>query len=396
MGLFDFLSDIPIIGGLFESKDSDDKNGSSIPIVGDVLDAAGNYLKAGLNAPLNNYYRHQQLDDAKDMMAFGSDLQQQNWQKQFSTITQYNDPAAAAARLRNGGFSPSAMFGTGGSAMFSSATPNSGLPSTPSGFYGGNANFSSLAQALNLASQTKLNLAKLPEVEANVQSLLAKAGLDDSQKSLNQLTLKFQSIYGDKMYQSNIAKNVGDYINKLAQAELFNAQGDTARAEKLLKEAQADLVKSQKGLTDSQKTLIDIDARYEEARIQADIDAKKASAQEARAAARRNLSEASLADEKVNTEKTVQTINRFLADIKEGERNFNQATFDTRFRKMLSDLESSEIYSLSEKIRLSDLEAYNAFQRIMLGKTQKGDANKVWQVLHDFDRTTRLNAAKPK
>ena len=291
MGLLDFLSDIPIVGDLFGSKDDGD-GGSSIPIVGDVLDAAGNYLKAGLNAPLNNYYRHQQMDDAKDMMRFSSDLQQENWQNQFSTITQYNDPAAAAARMRNGGFSPAAMFGTGGSAMFSSATPNSGLPSTPSGFYGGNTNFSSLAQALNLASQTKLNLARLPEVEANVQSLLAKAGLDDSQKSLNELSLKLQSVYGDQMYKSNIAKNVGDYLNKLAQAELFNAQGDTQRAEKLLKEAQADLAKSQKVLTESQKTLVDIDARYEEARIQADIDAKKAQAQEARAGAKRNLAQA--------------------------------------------------------------------------------------------------------
>lgn len=328
----------------------------AIPLVGDIASSISGYTKSFLNAPLNNYYRHQQMDDAIDLMRTQGEINQNNWMQQFSTISQYNDPAAVKARYQNAGISPAAAFGSSAVGQ-STATPTGANLSAQQLPFSSNLNASSLAQITNLMASAALSRAKIPEIDSQIQANLAKAGLDASQESLNKLMHKFETAFGSALRSSKVAEQVGNYVNKLAQAELFAHQGKVAEAEAVLKEAQTDLSKATKRLSDAQAAVVEVDAKYEEARISADIDKAKSQSVEARASAKRNYSESA----KIDAEKLAQDLANKISSAR-NEMDVNNAIYDASilvpltqskdrhatFNELKRELQLSKAYKNSE------------------------------------------------
>lgn len=346
----------------------------AIPLVGDIASSISGYTKSILNAPLNNYYRHQQKDDAIDLMRTQGEINQNNWMQQFSTISQYNDPAAVKARYQNAGISPAAAFGSSVVGN-STATPTGANVTAQQLPFSSNLNASSLAQITNLMASAALSRAKIPEIDSQIQANLAKAGLDASQESLNKLMHKFETAFGSALRSSKVAEQVGNYVNKLAQAELFAHQGKVAEAEAVLKEAQTELSRATKRLSDAQAAVVEVDAKYEEARISADIEKAKSQSVEARASAKRNYSEAS----KFDAEKVAQDLSNKIASAR-NEMDVNNAIFDASvlvplqqskdryatFNELKRELQLSKAYKNSETKQKIDAAIQNLAKLIGL------------------------------
>lgn len=329
-------------------------------------------LNSGLQFLGGNYSQSKQIAAQKDLFDY-------IWDKA-------NSPQAQVKNLTASGLNPVGMLGSHGLSEIGS--PSGQI--SPIDYQGiGTTDLTGLAQYIAATADAKKKGVEIPGIEADTQGKL----LDNERKTFENDLLK---MYGNSKMAAEVSLAWQNYAlalqsEDLNKQEIAKKQWEVAKEQALsqVAENQRDILKKELDNKDTEIALRNEQKREEIKTEKSKQSANYASAQESSSAAALNA-------ERVNTERTVQKINRFLADIKEGERNFNQATFDTRFRKMLSDLESSELSALSDKIRLSDLEAYNAFQRILLGKTQHGDANKVWQTLHDLDKTTRLHAAQPK
>lgn len=349
----------------------------AIPLVGDIASSISGYTKSILNAPLNNYYRHQQMDDAIDLMRTQGEINQNNWMQQFSTISQYNDPAAVKARYQNAGISPAAAFGS--SVVGNSAASPTGANVTAQQLpFSTNLNASSLAQITNLMASAALSRAKIPEIDSQIQANLAKAGLDASQESLNKLMHKFETVFGSALRSSKVAEQVGNYFNKLAQAELFAHQGNVAEAEVVLKEAQTELSKATKRLSDAQAAVVEVDAKYEEARISADIDKAKSQSFEARASAKRSYSEASKLDEETVSKKLENNIKKAtnLYDIDNAIYNADVITFlqqstdkERAFQELVRSIKVSKAYKDGDMAKHIDAVLENLARLIGLNVT---------------------------
>ena len=271
------FSGIPIIGGIVDSLFGSGDNG------GQIADTASNYLSWGLNAPMNNYIRHQQSDDAKDLMVWQNNLAKDLWQHQFTTLSQYNDPSAAKQRYLNAGLSPQSMLG--GTTVGQMSSPNPAMTSIPSFVGQGNLNFSSLAQALNLASSTRLNAARIPEIDSHIRQLLSDANLKDKQAEFQELSTKLESIFGADLRKSQIRESLGRYVNLLAQSTLFAEQGKTEESKRALNESQRELNKATKALTDEKKTAVEYENKFAVARQESMIEETRARAERHRTGA---------------------------------------------------------------------------------------------------------------
>lgn len=282
MGL---LSGIPIIGDIVDSVfgSGDNDSSGSGGLVNNLLGTAGNYLSWGLNSPMNNYIRHQQSDDAKDLMVWQNNLAKDLWQHQFSTLSQYNDPAAAKARYLNAGLSPQSMLG--GTTVGQMSSPSPAMTSIPSFVGQGNLNFSSLAQALNLASSTRLNDARIPEIDSHIRQLLSDANLKDKQAEFQDLSTKLESIFGAQLRRSQVRESLGRYVNLLAQSALYAEQGKTEESKRALNDSQRELNNAKKALTDEQKTAVEYENKFAVARQEAMIDETRARAERHRTGA---------------------------------------------------------------------------------------------------------------
>lgn len=193
----------------------------------------------------NQLSRSWQSDEAKAMR----DWQHDEWLSQFDAQNAYNDPSAQVKRLNNAGLNAAAMFGqngsTGNSAMPAVAAapsvPSPGMSSSPLGSVAlGRERQELLSHIGNLAS----SLSQLPLNAANENRLntLIATELDNYQKQ-GKLT-EAQTFYYNALEQLNSihipAKLKSEIALNLKKGELYIAQGDLYKAQKLLTDLEKD------------------------------------------------------------------------------------------------------------------------------------------------------------
>lgn len=242
--------------------------------VGSVASSILQYPSALISAPLNNYYRHQQQDDSKDLMAYQSQLNQQNWHDQFSTIAQYNEPSAVAKRYLDAGISPSAAFG--GSAVGQSGASPSVAPVTPV-LPNNGLNVSSLAQMTALLSAARKDSAQASEITSLLHGKVVSQDLQNEFQELQNIVAHDTL---PKRAQLELKKLLSDCLDLQASAGLKGAQELLSDEQRLKTIAERLLA-----ITDNEQAKVVL------GRITDLIDAKIKSAY---AAAARDTSQASL------------------------------------------------------------------------------------------------------
>lgn len=310
----------------------------------------------------------------------------------------YNSPSHQAAMYQEAGLNPSIALGKGGAIV--SANPSASTPATspmPSGVSGlSPVSFQPLdlqiPQMLNGLGSFLKNLGEADKLgvdtdyakasfNMNLRKLSADASLQEFYAAGEQLTQAIRYGIKDKL----VTKALAECEKAHWDALLSEQQGLTEKVSQRVFESQEKLNDAVARYNGENAALLRLDVlHYEEAFNQrmaigrSQINANNASAEQSRASAS-NLS--------MDT-----GVKAFDLLIKSNEKDISDATKESRINQIKSDCSISQLHAIQEKLRTIDLGAYNAFQRIIYGKTEKGDYSTVYKALHDIPRNVVLNA----
>lgn len=311
--------------------------------------------------------------------------QEYNTSERLAT-QEYNSIGNQVGQFRSAGLNPNVLNNAVG---FQGATPqhSTGATSSP-----GSASLSGIgtsqvpnipqlissgADLVNALSKRQETQATVPLLNEQVQNWILK---NAGQETLNDLmslekTLKESTLPNDiKKSFEELAKLGFEKVVAQQLGKKYESESELTKVEKKVQE-------QVEKLTGENAIVANYVRMNWHRQFNSMLKLQSAQANEANAGA-------ALKSEQINTEKSIQNINRFTADIKEIERNFNQSTFDTRFRQELSKLSALEINNMLEGIKANDMAAYSAFQRILYGKTQDGDLKKVINALDNIDNVS--------
>ena len=315
-----------------------------------AVNLGGSFLGALFNDSQSAKAVERQIQGAKELM----DYEQSN----------YLSPKAQVKNLGAAGINPAAAFGNtapvnvGGSF----AMPNA----QPAMMQVGTQSLSDVAQLLVGAAQAKKAGVEVPNIEEDTQGKV----LDNQRKEFEN---KLLTTYGLRRTAAEVA---------LAEQNVKNAiqTGDNLKIDNSIKEWQSAKEKALSECNEVQRDILkkefenkDTELQLRNRKSEEEIKTEKSKQTANYASAAASRSSASLNASQVK-------INEFIAGIKETERNFEQATFDTRFKQELAKLSAIELQNLQTEIHNKDLDAYNAFQRILFGKTQDGDVKNTLQI----------------
>lgn len=323
-----------------------------------ALNLGGSFLGAAFNKDAANEALQNQVKATKELMAYQQE--------------RYLSPKAQVKNLAEAGLMPSSMFGN-------TAPVNVGgsmaMPTAPSyGIDVGTQSLSEVAQMLVGAAQARKAGVEVPNIEADTKQKI----LDNERKAFE----------NDLLSRYGLQKSAAELALAEQNVKLSLAQTDVALQEKAFKEWSTAKEKALSEVSEKQRDILQKELDNKDTELQLRNEESRQRAAASKASAAESYSAANLNKEKVVTERSQQKINDFVASIKENERNFNQASFDVRFRQELAKLDMLEINTMLEGIKANDQAAYTAFQRILFGKTQEGDFKKVVNALENIDNVT--------
>lgn len=313
---------------------------------------------------------------------------------------EYNSPSHQAAMYQDAGLNPSIALGKGGAIV--SANPSTSSPGSspmPSGVSGlSPVGFQPLdlqiPQLLNGIGGFMKNLGEADKL--GVDTDYAKASFNMNLRKLS-ADASLQEFYaaGEQLTQA-IRYGIKDKLVSKALAECEKAHWDALLSEQqgISEKVRQNVLKSQEALNDAvaryngeNAALLRLDVlHYEEAFNQrmaigrSQINANNASAEQSRASA-----------SNLNMDTGLKAFDLL---IKSNEKDISDATKQERINQIRSDCSVSQLQAIQEQLRTQDLGAYNAFQRIIFGKTEKGDYNKVFGAFKSIPRNVLLNAVK--
>lgn len=145
MGIFDFLSDIPIVGDILEPIGDVVSN---VPVVGEAL---GKQLKKEAQFKDTQRLYDMQLNSQLALQHDAQSFIRDEWTRQFDMTNQYNTYSAQLQRLRAAGLNPNIMLGSGSTSNAVGQSVSSPTPSAPDA----SSAFSAVANRAMIQAQVK-------------------------------------------------------------------------------------------------------------------------------------------------------------------------------------------------------------------------------------------------
>lgn len=312
-------------------------------------------------------------------------FQKDEWTRQFNAINAYNDPKATKERLQNAGLNGSAILNGQGAAIGQST----GSPSAPSGASGlnpmpdlvsqvGFQSQESLFRRLQMLGDMSKNSALLPatkqKLDVEIQNVLndsrfkeIKADSEEFMLSLNKYFSPHERNVGLRQALNNLALTDAETRLAIANGEYVNENKQNLAEERLLTIAKRNL--SQK---EFEKLQLEI-KWYDKIRQQ-EINESRS---------REGLNNAN-----AQTENDLRAGRKLALDLsnelKGLESDFNYATFQKRLEKFSSEVGIVKWTELMSQMEQKDRSAYNAVQRLMLGKGSYQDGLEVIKFLRNY------------
>lgn len=289
-------------------------------------------------------------------------LSNDEWTRRFDYE---NDYSAQAARLRAAGINPSAFFGNGQSGVASPSSPtysagshslsSLGLPAASAS--GGASIFSTVAQLMD--SYSKLKSTDLAEqrqkatLGAEVDKIISEASRNYSESALTDVLRSIKEAYGKTHEAYELCKMVADGYKAYAE-------GDLAKASKINQEALARLNTAEAKTKEQSLPLVLSNLQRLGKVYESEEKKNVAQANEANAAAKRNLSQAELSSELSETERQLrdgrvkaQELSNKLSDISYQfsvrENNRDKLTNAYKVQAIIDECERAGI--INEKMR---------------------------------------------
>ena len=163
------------------SSKSSGYTGTAITTAGGLLGGLMSSITAGAISAQNRKYdaqvRAEELERDKEKMQLSSELSRQNFDHEFTTKAEYQDPAAEKARYEAAGLNPSLMYGGSGGSSISastSSTPISGGNHSPGNLSPMPDTGSILAKTGEAASTSLYQSSLVKQAEAQTQAILAQ------------------------------------------------------------------------------------------------------------------------------------------------------------------------------------------------------------------------------
>lgn len=251
---------------------------------------------AGLfNSVFGSFSSNRAYQEQKEMQ-----LRDQAFQREmFDKANEWNKPAHMAQLMQEGGFSPSALYGSNGQ-QGSAQMPVAGSHSAAPAFTESESNpllgVSTIAQALAALTQSGKNVAETETLQSMLEKKLKQMDLQNEAQDLQNALTK---VYGNKKASNEVAEQVARIAQLASVTELSSKQSKTELAKRanldmdtLLKSAQRDLSKAE-----FSKLKIELEVYREQ--LLAQIDNLKASSSQMRSSAK-NLDSQTVAQELVN------------------------------------------------------------------------------------------------
>lgn len=227
-------------------------------------------------------------------------LRDQAFQREmFDKANEWNKPAHMSQLMQEGGFSPSALYGSNG-AQGSAQMPVAGSHSATPAFTEAESNpllgVSTIAQAIAALTQSGKNVAETETLQSMLEKKLKQLDLQNEAQDLQNALTK---VYGNKKASNEVAEQVARIAQLASVTELSSQQSKTELAKRanidmdtLLKSAQRDLSK-----VEFSKLKIELEVYREQ--LLAQIDNLKASSTQMRSSAK-NLDSQTVAQDLVN------------------------------------------------------------------------------------------------
>lgn len=304
-------------------------------------------------------YEQQWADYMKnypEIMQMENDAQFNLWKNQFATQAAYNSENAQVARSLVAGLNPSKNGLIQGSNMNMQPSTVQPPPHIQGSPLGGSISPTGipdllpnnlLAQAASFAkdmSQVDVNKSLVEKMSSEVEKILAEKDLIDSERSFKEIRNGIYQVLGYK-------KETVEIINKVKQAYMFEAEGDSASAAAKMHEAQKDLFDSEKALNDEKKPFVGKIMQSEIDRNQSEVRRNNAQAFEAGERAH-NLHE--------QTE-TIKQLRPYQVDFEKYRSQAQKYISDSAFWQSLIQHDSAVVSSATktERIKYAIEEAEN-------------------------------------
>ena len=329
------------------------------------------------------------------------DFQSAEWTRQFNAINAYNDPSATKERINKAGLNASAMLNGSGSAIGQS----SGSPSAPSGAFGlnpmpdvvsqvGFQSRESLMKRLEMLGKLGEASYLMPETKqklsAEVQDILNDAKYKDIKAQTEEYMLSLEKIFGPAMKSVAVVKALKDLAVADAEIRLKGSQATEADANAA--KAAEDKLKSiaERELTGKQKELVDLEIHWFGKTRQQEINESKS-----REAS--NYGSANLSNAQAKTENELRESKKLALDLSNElsglDVDFNFETYQKRLEKFSNEVGIVKWTALMSQMEQMDRSAYNAMQRLMLGKGSRKDGLEVIKFMRNYS-TDKFDLSK--
>lgn len=318
-------------------------------IIGSIVGAGSGLLNTGLNA-LN---MGAQTKAAKELM----DYQWKNFQS----------PKAQVAAMGAAGLNAGALFGDGKGNF---ASPSVAMPSSVPVQIDGVA---SMANYLTAVSNAK------------------KAGVETSNLEVERQAKQFE-LELSKFFAA--PAKVAEITLAWKNVMLANDEHSIKEWQKVKEEMLAGLTGVQKQAAQKQfenmDTVIDQQNRQREEDINLTKEKQKTEGTQQianRASANASNASAELSRQQAKTEDDLREVRKFAIDLGNHlqglEYGFNLDTYQARLNKFASEVGIAKWTSYLSEIEAKDRAAYNAVQRVIMGKGTKEDGKTLWKFIND-------------
>ena len=286
----------------------------------------------------------------------------------------FKSPAAQANALAAAGFNPTALFGSSGGSI---ATPSPVMPTAATFQQPSVGDISSFVLAMAQAKKAQADAKKagvdtrLAEVETEAKQYeLDLNKVFRSPERIAQLTLAWKNV---RLSDDEHNIKVWTETKEKALAGLSEAQRDTAL--KVLDNMDIQLEQENKQREES------IKLTQEEQKTEGTKQiSNRASAAASSASARLSNAQAQTEDDLREYRKNALELGNKLQGLEYG---FNRDTYQQRLEKFASELGIVKWTAFLNEIEAKDRNAYNAVQRLLMGKGVKEDGKTLWNLIND-------------
>ena len=262
--------------------------------VDSLIDSAGSTLGSVITWPLANYSNNRQNNMNRENMELGwkyqrdlqqqsSELQYENWLKQFNAQNAYNSPSSEVARMLAAGINP--FVANNGSTVTAGSSSMPAAASAPSSSSPSIASAPSLAGSFSEFSQGIKDISQA--IGQNIHNSKAKAILDaeldkllkdNANKDLENVIRGIEIDFLPKIKDAELRNILKDTDLKIAK--VFNTNSDTALTDAKydIEKARSVLMEKEGRLKEGQISELNIYLNKLDTLLQSQIDKNRASA----------------------------------------------------------------------------------------------------------------------